>query len=1692
MNRDEAMTLIEDLARQYRQRRESDPAWFDTTKNMIKMLAQDINSQDLHFVYELIQNAEDNCYPPECPEPSVEFTLEAGRIVVRNNEVGFNPANVKAICDITVSSKVGRTLGFIGEKGIGFKSVFKVSTAPQIHSNGYHFAFDDQEFVVPHWCEPPADASVDPSMTTIVLPLRDEVFEDPEQSLHRDFLNLPSETLLFLSKLKRIRIHDRVKGTSRELRRHEGRKGIIVIDEGQKSTRWRINRRDIAVPKWLSEQKRQGVHRRELILGFLTDSRGACLRLANATVFAFLPTTLKPGFPFLIQGDFLTTANRESIHEGHKWNRWLRDELVATYIEAIGAGVAESEPFRLSFLQSLPLAEEITGAFFKPVAERILDEIFAKPFLPGDSGRLRTAEEVFRGDQTLRRLFPSSVLAELLGRDTEYLDPRFAIPQVVEEYVPIADIGTELLTLLSNSDWLEQQNDDWFIDLYGYLGEHTGLVDDGDTKGLSIVRLEGGQLAAPDDGTIYLPPSEERVEESYGLKQFEFRIVSHAIVRRNPNPRTEKEKLVNRRTQAARAFLLDHLEVKYHRPLEIARYQILPYFKAWTYDSVHDLKDDFGLVRYVKDHWEQIKKDIDEDETNYSLEKIVSELCRLPIPVIGVRGSREVRAVAEAYLPPELGGDPALARLFQGVPDVPFVDADTLIEWDTTRKRRDRKLKEWLAFLWDIGAYRGLRVFRQPWHSLFSNEATVPVPDDFSSSHRVTSITNHFEIEHVENLFDYLRGKAPSTRIERGKLLLKLLDRQWSEWESKFAPNRRGTSPWWHSTYRFRAVLKPQGRDEERSLACAFLQRLRREEWVPVRGDGLPKRPGDVWFGDNDGALGFSEGRCLAVPLENQDLVRALGFHTRLTVAKLVDILKERRERRDCDVIGYRHLYSLLDQACQEEGNWDLLSQEFKSDSRLIYLPDRLNSPFAASDEVVWTQSQSRRYKGFPSLATTYPALREFFLKLEVAERATPQLALETLSLVSDSFDSHVDERKRELDRIRIWEAYETLAAAGCGIDETDEELEEFRSKGTLLAVNGGFYRCSDLIAPDDAELARLFSEQGVEPFLSLPDPAEDAIDLARSLVRLFGLKPASSAQRHVWFEPHEGVGKCERIRELFDGTRRSLLGYIRKNARERYEMLRAGGQAGVLAKAEIRVCTSITVGYRFDGRSFDDPRKHSIYLDPDAKLIYLSANGLDDLLELGAALQSALAVDGLAEGFYTLMNLDPGLREQHTKRQGYSVPETEWQEIVGPTPEPTRPPKDPDGAPTSEPPKPNDQAGPEPPTIPGGTRKPAITHPPSDPGPSKPPKNGAGRDRSGGGDWKPPKEGKSYNGPKNFSPPRASNALLIKKLGEIPRRREAGAYLQGPPAEEPGPVGQDPDVARPTRIRTTIYAVNLEYGFLRFAPADFRIFEPDLPAQIEVVGDDEQETTDVFVDYPKGILHGGENLTGFLEVQAWTYGTILWLETTGIPGRYHLHAMALEEPLSIDQVAYFDFDEYGEPIVLNSYPEPFSVKIEENIYRQERRWENRRAFEKLVERRDEGVLTAVFKALESEAKAMSATAIHRQLMADRPCSYFSVLAVLYGYECFEKTESHHWQLATTEPRELRSGYRALLEPPETPRKDSGQTGGRVAPPLAADEVSRLEEELRVLSQFIPDRWIAATDRLLQELNRIRSSLAQN
>ena len=78
-------------------------------------------------------------------------------------QVGFSESNIRALCDVGRTTKK-HTVGYIGQKGIGFKSVFKITDAPQIHSRGFHVAFDLMQhsalgYVLPTWVEDAPDIS---------------------------------------------------------------------------------------------------------------------------------------------------------------------------------------------------------------------------------------------------------------------------------------------------------------------------------------------------------------------------------------------------------------------------------------------------------------------------------------------------------------------------------------------------------------------------------------------------------------------------------------------------------------------------------------------------------------------------------------------------------------------------------------------------------------------------------------------------------------------------------------------------------------------------------------------------------------------------------------------------------------------------------------------------------------------------------------------------------------------------------------------------------------------------------------------------------------------------------------------------------------------------------------------------------------------------------------------------------------------------------------------------------------------------------------------------------------------------------------------------------------------------------------------------------------------------------------------
>ena len=296
-------------------------------------LVDNLYSKDTRFIYELIQNAEDNSYATATganEKPFLIFRVYADKIIIDSNEDGFNESNVKAICSTGESTKADSE-GYIGEKGIGFKSVFKVAAKVHVQSGPFSFCFEHMR-------------SAEDDGLGMVTPLNEEFKEVPSgirtrmaltlldnvqfEHLLKEFRGIPDTLLLFLRKLQglTIEIHEPGKAISSvTYSKHDRRENGLSItnmakttDNGTKSSAsdqkfYTVKRevRNLPYDAARVDKKQKSIDHATIILAFPVDKDDVPV-LEQQHVFAFLPLR-RAGFKFLIQSDFVTQANREDV-----------------------------------------------------------------------------------------------------------------------------------------------------------------------------------------------------------------------------------------------------------------------------------------------------------------------------------------------------------------------------------------------------------------------------------------------------------------------------------------------------------------------------------------------------------------------------------------------------------------------------------------------------------------------------------------------------------------------------------------------------------------------------------------------------------------------------------------------------------------------------------------------------------------------------------------------------------------------------------------------------------------------------------------------------------------------------------------------------------------------------------------------------------------------------------------------------------------------------------------------------------------------------------------------------------------------------------------------------------------------------------------------------------------------------------
>lgn len=381
-------------------------------------------SDQAHFIYELLQNADD------AHATSVKFVLEPTRLLFSHNGTRLfsisDPANeetdsqdgkigdINAITSIANSNKTGAS---IGKFGVGFKAVFQYTTTPFIYDPNFHFKIE--RFIVPKQLKDDFPTRL-PDETLFVFPFDhsersdDEAYDDISNKLKN--LTFP---LLFLSGLQKIEYEfGDVKGEySKSIVKTHSFDDItadlicLTQDTGENLSNenlWLFSRTD-------GEEFKYSV-------GFFLDENNH-LRPVDEPAFCFFPTKEVTGLHFIIHAPFLLTDSREGIRAGIPHNEKMIQSLSILAADAIllfkDLGEMESQRFiDDSILEIIPYnGASFSSPFdrrkvsFHPFFDRIRSIMRNKEIIPAQDGYVCSKNAYWAAVPQLTELFTSSQLS---------------------------------------------------------------------------------------------------------------------------------------------------------------------------------------------------------------------------------------------------------------------------------------------------------------------------------------------------------------------------------------------------------------------------------------------------------------------------------------------------------------------------------------------------------------------------------------------------------------------------------------------------------------------------------------------------------------------------------------------------------------------------------------------------------------------------------------------------------------------------------------------------------------------------------------------------------------------------------------------------------------------------------------------------------------------------------------------------------------------------------------------------------------------------------------------------------------------------------------------------------------------------------------------------------------------------------
>jgi hypothetical protein len=480
-----------------------------------------------HFVYELLQNAEDASKENSKPS-TVTFTLLKEELNFEHyGKKLFDVYDVAAITSLGESPKRDDPTS-IGKFGIGFKSVFAYSNSPEIHSGKYHFKIEGL-FV-------PSIENVEElqtgNKTLFILPFNNpsKNSEKAVQEIEHGLRELGTETLLFLKNINKVEYilpDGNTFGSMECIPFDDNDKNIIEIhiatpDEEERSSFWlRYSKSDVTAV----DEKGNSVDCSVSIAYMLEEDSTKEYKNAwkivsdeESKVCIFFPAEKETSkLRFHIHAPFASTVARDSVRDCEE-NETLRDAIADLVVESL-FDIKQRGLLTVDFLGTLPIEEDNLSPLYEPIREKIVEAFQSAPLLPTKSGKYAPAKTLFCGPAPISEVIDDDDLTLLTGqktakwvknaplqhqREDKFLDSlniaEWNWDELQEVFDPKTDEERKRI-----EKWIRTKSDNWLMRLYALLNnEH--FTEFGDET-LKIVRTTKGSFVKASDA--YFIPDDD-------------------------------------------------------------------------------------------------------------------------------------------------------------------------------------------------------------------------------------------------------------------------------------------------------------------------------------------------------------------------------------------------------------------------------------------------------------------------------------------------------------------------------------------------------------------------------------------------------------------------------------------------------------------------------------------------------------------------------------------------------------------------------------------------------------------------------------------------------------------------------------------------------------------------------------------------------------------------------------------------------------------------------------------------------------------------------------------------------------------------------------------------------------------------------------------------------------------------------